>query len=413
MLLGAFLAVFSINLKRTLACSSVSQIGFILVGIGMQGLLGKDNSLAVRGTILHMVNHSFIKLVLFMTAGVVSFNLHQLDLNKIRGFGRKKPMLCFSFLTGAFAIGGIPLWSGYVSKTLLHESIVEYAELVIGPNGFGFIKAVEGIFLFTGGLTVAYMIKLFVAIFIEKNDNQDAMDASNGKYMNAQTTFALAGSTVLLAVLGFSPNITMNRVADLAQGFMHGKSPEHQIQYLSFENLAGALISIVMGVVVYFFIIRTLLMKRDEQGKKYYVNVWQEWFNLENLIYRPVIQHMIPFVFGFIFRIFDRLVDGIIILLQKTIFRQAQPKKPITYGNYVTYAIGVVLDGFTFLLNKTIYRKCPIKKSFTSWTAVGFLELTRTSRLVSKSVSFGLLLFCIGLIITLLYLLSVLNVHAV
>ncbi len=84
---GAFLAVFSIDLKRTLACSSMSQIGFILVGAGMMELLGAENALAVRGTILHMVNHSMIKLILFMAAGVVYRNLHALDLNEIRGFG--------------------------------------------------------------------------------------------------------------------------------------------------------------------------------------------------------------------------------------------------------------------------------------------------------------------------------------
>lgn len=67
MFTGAVIAVFSINLKRTLACSSVSQIGFILVGVGMQCLLGEENTLAVWGTELHMINHSLLKLVLFMT----------------------------------------------------------------------------------------------------------------------------------------------------------------------------------------------------------------------------------------------------------------------------------------------------------------------------------------------------------
>ena len=65
MFLGALLALFSVNLKRTLACSSVSQIGFILTGIGMGCLLqaaGEDNSLAVRGAFLHMLNHSLFKL---------------------------------------------------------------------------------------------------------------------------------------------------------------------------------------------------------------------------------------------------------------------------------------------------------------------------------------------------------------
>ena len=59
---------------------------------------GEDNSLAVRGAFLHMVNHSLFKLVLFLCAAAVYMNLHELELNKIRGFGRKKPALMFCFL---------------------------------------------------------------------------------------------------------------------------------------------------------------------------------------------------------------------------------------------------------------------------------------------------------------------------
>ena len=128
MAMGAFLALFSINLKRTLACSSVSQIGFILVGLGMAVLLsfaGENPAMAARGAFLHMVNHSLFKLVLFLCAGAVFMKLHQLDLNEIRGYGRNKPVLKFCFLMGAMGISGIPGFSGYISKTLLHESIVE------------------------------------------------------------------------------------------------------------------------------------------------------------------------------------------------------------------------------------------------------------------------------------------------
>ncbi|MFR8338899.1 MAG: hypothetical protein ACLVAW_20765 [Eisenbergiella massiliensis] len=55
----------------------------------MQGLLGEEGSLAIRGSLLHMVNHSLIKLVLFMAAGVVFMNLHKLNLNEIRGLAGK------------------------------------------------------------------------------------------------------------------------------------------------------------------------------------------------------------------------------------------------------------------------------------------------------------------------------------
>ena len=118
MVAGAVLALFSVDLKRTLACSSVSQIGFILVGIGMQGLLGEENRLAVRGSFLHMVNHSLFKLVLFMAAGVVYMNLHKLDLNEIRGFGRKKPLLAFIYLMGALGIGGMPFFGMKVLRNI-------------------------------------------------------------------------------------------------------------------------------------------------------------------------------------------------------------------------------------------------------------------------------------------------------
>ena len=154
MLGGAILAVFSIDLKRTLACSSMSQIGFILVGVAMQGLLGEENALAAWGTVLHMMNHSLIKLVLFVAAGVVYLGCHSLDLNEVRGFaGNDKPWLGTVFVVGAASIAGVPGFSGYVSKTLLHESIVEYIHHLeaIGAEAT-YYRLVEVLFLFAGGL---------------------------------------------------------------------------------------------------------------------------------------------------------------------------------------------------------------------------------------------------------------------
>jgi hydrogenase-4 component B len=321
MFLGAVLAVFSIDLKRTLACSSMSQIGFILVGVGMQGLLGHHNTLAVWGTVLHMVNHSLIKLVLFMCAGVIYMNLHQLDLNKIRGWGRNKPLLAIFFLMGVLGIIGMPFWNGYISKTLLHESIVEYMEL-FAEDGIRHVifKAVEWIFLISGGLTAAYMTKLFVAIFIEKPT--EPQHETNGKYMNWQSTLAIGIPAVILPLIGMVPGVFMKGMAELSQGFMFGESPEEAIKWFSFTNLKGAAISLIIGAVVYIFIIRGLLMKKDENGVKVYVNRWSEWLDLENLVYRPLIQYTIPFICAFFCRIFDSLVDWIYKLLSVSVLRK-------------------------------------------------------------------------------------------
>ena len=146
--------VLSVNLKRTLACSSMSQIGFIMVGTGMYSILGETGILAARGTVLHMVNHSLIKLVLFESAGVVVMRLHALTLSQIRGFGRNKLPLKLAFLSGALGISGVPLFCGYLSKTLLHEGITEGIHL-LGASYTVFLKCCEILFLVGGGLTFA------------------------------------------------------------------------------------------------------------------------------------------------------------------------------------------------------------------------------------------------------------------
>ncbi|MBE5962271.1 MAG: NADH dehydrogenase [Lachnospiraceae bacterium] len=407
MAIGAILAVFQVNLKSIIACSSMSQIGFILVGVGMQGLLGEHNQLAVRGTYLHMVNHSVIKLVLFMGAGVIVMNLHKLDLNKIRGFGRKKPALLFAFLMGAIGISGIPLFNGYVSKTLLHESIVEYGEVASELGISSFITGIEWIFLISGGFTFAYMLKIFIALFIEKNDDQAAMDAYNKKYMNKQSTFALISIAVCIPVMGMAPGIVMDKMADFAQGFMHGHELHHAVHYFSLENLKGAAISLSIGAIVYVVLVRMVLMKKRADGVKEYVYVWPTWMDLENSSYRPVIGVALPFVGAVVCRIADKTADGCAALLANTVLRPARNRRPLQYCSRFTYIVGDMLDGIVAFLNRTVCKKKPLKFSFVNFFTVSTTEVRRTSTLITRSVSFGLLLFCIGLLMTLVYLLIV------
>ena len=138
--------------------------------------------MAVNGTLLHMLNHSLVKLVLFMAAGVIFAQVGSYELNQVRGFGRRKPFLLATFVLAAAGVGGIPFLNGYVSKTLLHESIAEYgALLALAERGSiqsvfaatsAMMRVVEVLFLFSGGLTVAYMTKLFVVLFVEKNSDK-------------------------------------------------------------------------------------------------------------------------------------------------------------------------------------------------------------------------------------------------
>lgn len=413
MAFGALLALFSVDLKRTLACSSVSQIGFILVGVGLAGLLGEEHALAARGSLLHMVNHSLIKLVLFMAAGVVFMNAHKLNLNDIRGFGRKKPLLQFIFLMGALGIGGIPLWNGYVSKTLIHESIVEYIALMeegmINQRFFsvGMMKGIEWIFLISGGLTVAYMTKLYAALFIEKNADavlQEKYDSLKGKYMNKTSAFALTGAAIILPAMGFLPNKIMDGAANLGQGFLQVTGEVHSVAYFSLVNLKGALISIAIGAAVYAAVVRLWMMKK-ENGVKIYVNRWYHYLDIEDFLYRPVLLKVLPFLFGTLCRVLDSLLDWVVVLLRKTLYKDSKLPHELEEGNKLTHLAGMAANRLVRAANATIWRKKPRNVDYEHKYAMLHEEWREDTTIIGRSLSFGLLLFCVGLIITVIYIL--------
>lgn len=412
MVVGAVLALFSIDIKRTLACSSVSQIGFILVGVGMSGLLGEENLLAVRGSLLHMVNHSLIKLALFMAAGVIFMNVHELNLNKIRGFGRKKPLLNYIFLMGALGIGGMPLWNGYVSKTLIHESIVEYTKLLEGGTAssifsIGAMKGIEWAFLISGGLTVAYMTKLYVAVFVEKNSDsavQEKYDNLRGTYMNGLSATVLTISATLLPIMGLLPGQVMSRVADLGQGFMQVEKEADKVAWFSFENLKGAAISILIGAIIYLVIVRFWMMKK-ENGSIVYINRWNQYLDLENLIYRPILLGALPFVFGVVCRVLDSMIDAVVVFLRKTVYRDSKLPHELAEGTFLTHAGGCFVNGMQRVANATVFRKHPKEVDYEHKFALLQEEWSEDTTIIGRSLSFGLLLFCAGLIITVVYLL--------
>ncbi len=412
MFLGALLAVFSVDFKRTLACSSVSQIGFILVGVGMQGILGEHNEIAIRGTVLHMVNHSLFKLVLFMVAGVIYMNIHKLDLNDIRGFGRKKPLLKFIYLMGALGIGGIPLWSGYISKTLLHESMVEYIHELEGGHvlhsvlSLHAMEVFEWIFLISGGMTIAYMTKLFVAVFVEKNVDAARQEKYDGMkcYMNKASATVLTLGAMLFPLMGVLPYATMDKMADVSEGFMGWNHAGHSVDYFTWTNLKGSVISIVIGVVLYFGVIRVFLMKK-EGGQKVYVNRWWKYLDLEDYVYRPILLKFLPTVMAAVCLVIDRFIDAIVVILRKTVYKDSLAHRERDEGNGVTHALGTCFNKLCGALNKTAWRNKPKDVDFVHLFALKYVSFKENFTFIERSLSYGLILFCLGLCAVLLYLL--------
>lgn len=438
MFTGAVLAVFSVDLKRTLACSSMSQIGFILTGCAISVLLSEtyytttdpsasdaiaiyleflteETALSAAGTVLYMVNHSLFKLVLFMCAGAIYMKLHKLDLNDIRGFGRGNKLLMVLFGVGALGIMGVPLFSGYISKTLIHEGIVEYAHELTGAAHTA-VKVVEYLFLLSGGMTVGYMIKLFVAIFIEKpvqkteahlakgtNTSKEKQTEKNtheehehhaesGKWkISTLSAAALIIPACIIVVCGVIPSIYIDNLSVYMSDITHAPEIEH-ISIFSLENLKGFAISLTIGLLVYLFI-RKVLMK-EENGRKVYVNRWPAKLDLEELIYRPLLLKALPGLFIGIFKGLIRLTEIIWNGLVK--FGKGVGFVTSAFAEAVIYSVRKI-----FFKNLQENKKSPLMEKLYARFDAG----DRVLRIVEATISYSIIWLMLGLIGTILFLL--------
>ncbi len=336
LLLGAFMALVSVNLKRTLACSSMSQIGFIITGIAAASILGHHNSHAATGVILYMLNHSMMKLILFSASGVLYMNLHKLDLNSIRGWGRGKPLFCAAFLIGGLGLAGIPGTGGYIAKTLIHEAILECVHEV------AWAKATEILFLVGGGCTLAYMTKLFVILFIEKPSEEVSKHTAKG-YKNALTASALAAACVPVLFTGIP---AVSEYIGMKTAFFAGGEPAHGVHFFGLECLSGALYTVLIGTAVYFLFVRTVTRKKDGT----YRDIVPSWLDLEKSLYAPVIKALTA-VLTFVARIFgENVISGALYHSAKALLI------------FTAHALSDTLDAIVYVLKRTVFRASDAKR---------------------------------------------------
>ncbi|MDU1443967.1 MAG: complex I subunit 5 family protein [Clostridium cochlearium] len=310
MFLGGFLALFQRNIKRILAYSSMSQMGYILVAIGLMGILEEHKYMAFYGTTYHIINHMIFKVLLFMGAGVIYMYLHELSINHIGGFGKNKKLLKFLFFIGICGITAMPGFNGFISKNIIHHALIESKMLYKSL----WISFADIIFVLSSGFTVAYLLKIFMALFIEEGV------ASNykGKIKISKVTFfpmiILAFMTIFLGVRG---DLVMKILYKSAEAF---NIEAHSIgNFYSIGNIKSSMISVIIGVLIYKFFIKKVLRKGNGNNW-WYENIALNWFSLEKNIYIPVLKSVIHYS-SLILRVFDEgllnLIYGINYLFRK------------------------------------------------------------------------------------------------
>ena len=169
-LYGILNAAVHRDFKKMLAYCTIENIGIIGTGIGM-GLIGMGtgNTLIVvfgfGGALLHTLNHSLFKSLLFYTAGSIYQQTHTRDMEKLGGLLKSMPKTGFFYLIGALAIGGMPPFNGFVSEFLLYIGYLEGIKTLDIANGTLMIFSLASLAII-GGISILAFSKTFGAIFL-------------------------------------------------------------------------------------------------------------------------------------------------------------------------------------------------------------------------------------------------------
>jgi NADH-quinone oxidoreductase subunit M len=209
MFYGGFMALAQIDIKRLLAYSSVSQMGYVLFALGVYSPLG------AAGAMFHLINHAFSKGLLFMTAGAVIHQTGLRDITKMGGLSNKMPITAFAAAIGMMSIAGSPPLSGFASEWMMFFGGFERAVVDGAVASFPFliltILAVSSTILSAG-----YMLRFFWRVFLGPNPNEleDVKESSNSM------TIPMVILGILIVIFGIFPGLALDVIVPAVQGIV-------------------------------------------------------------------------------------------------------------------------------------------------------------------------------------------------
>lgn len=275
MFTAALIALFQSNAKRILAYSSISQMGYILMGIGTAAYLGSGGAIGFAGFSFHILNHAFFKAGLFMMIGAVYARTHRLDITKLGGLWREFPVTTVTFLIAAAGLAGIPGFNGYAGKTLLHHALLVAFE----QNHHVALLWAERIFMLTGSFTVCYIANLFISVFLGKKPED--LPAAIKESWSERLVFTVFAAAILFA--GMFPGRTLNKlILPLAGTFPYDLDNIKPLAGLNFWNghdLKAAISILAIAAVLFLFLKHYDLFRCR----------LPERFGIENFVYKPAI----------------------------------------------------------------------------------------------------------------------------
>ncbi len=247
MLVGVALALVQTDVKRLLAYHSISQIGYILLGIGLGTQIG------LVGAIYHTINHATFKSLLFMGMGAVIFRTGSKKLDDFGDLWRKMPITTATCIVAALSISGIPPFNGFASKMLLGKSVSEFSVLL------------KNLMTIASAFTFASFFKLISFTFFGKE--KKAMDSVDEAPI--AMLLPIISLSVMCIILGLQADTVMEAIITVTI-----IQPE-QLLFLSnikFWNIGmvnDSLVTIVLGTTFYSIALKFGLFSKKGKINRY------------------------------------------------------------------------------------------------------------------------------------------------
>lgn len=233
---AVMMALVQHDLKRLLSYHAVSQVGYMVLGIGTGTLVG------IAGGLFHMLNNAIFKSSLFLCAGAVEKNAGTTDLDKLGGLARAMPLTFASCFVAALAISGVPPLNGFASKWMIYQGIIE------SGRGGGHLWVIWLAAAMLGSaLTLASFVKVLHATFLCKPSAE--LKTKKIREVGASMWLPMVGLAVLCVLFGvFAYNLPLRNLIFPAVG--------GGVKFLGAWNAGLATVMLfagyVIGLVIYF-----------------------------------------------------------------------------------------------------------------------------------------------------------------
>ena len=186
-LLAALIAIQQNDIKRIIAYSTLSQLGYMVMAVGLNG---------PTAAMFHLTTHAFFKALLFLAAGSVIIGMHhEQDIWQMGNLRKKMPITFWTFLIGALALSGIPPFSGFYSKDSILAQALEQKNYLL-----------FGVAVFVAALTAFYTFRLFFVVFFGKEKSKAASHAHESPLVMTLPLLALAVFAAIGGFIGITNN---------------------------------------------------------------------------------------------------------------------------------------------------------------------------------------------------------------